>query len=65
MSQTKEEVKKEVTEIVNKFCTTHFEIIQMSTEGSLTDNYRYMSRANVSKALEICFNETYNKILNT
>lgn len=54
----KDIIKKEVTEIVNKFCDEHFKSFEFQVEGSLTENYRYLSRENVSKALELCFNET-------
>ena len=58
---TKEEIKAEVVSKLNDFCKKNFEEIEMNTEGSLTDTYKYMSLKNVTAALEMCFEETYNK----
>jgi hypothetical protein len=59
----KEKIKLEVIKVLDKFCREHFEEIEMNTEGSLTDTYKYMSLKNVNKALEMCFEETYNKTI--
>lgn len=59
----KNEIKIEVVKKINEFCKTAFEDIEMNTEGSLTDTYKYMSLKNVNTALELCFEETYNKII--
>jgi len=58
---TKEQIKADVILKLNKFCKDHFEEIEMNTEGSLTDTYKYMSLKNVTDALELCFEETYNR----
>lgn len=58
---SKEEIKAEVVSKLNTFCKEHFEEIEMNTEGSLTDTYKYMSLKNVTDALELCFEETYNR----
>jgi len=59
----KENIKKEVIKIVDNFCKDKFEEFEFSTEGSLTDSFKYLSLKNVNKVLEICFEETYNKII--
>lgn len=59
----KEQIKAEVIKVLDAFCVDNFEEIEMNTEGSLTDTYKYMSMKNVNKALEMCFNETYTKTL--
>ena len=57
--ESKEEIKKEVITRVDKFTSPLFESIEMQTEGSLTDDYYYMSLQNVKDSLNKCFEETY------
>ena len=60
----KEEIKKEVIKTVDIFCKNNIESFEFNTEGSLTENYNYISLRNLNKALELCFEETYNNIIN-
>lgn len=59
--KTKEEIKEEVVTLLNEFCKKNIEELEMNTEGSLTDTYKYMSLKNLTTALEMCFDETYKK----
>jgi len=60
----KEEIKKEVIKVVDKFCKNNIESFEFNTEGSLTEEYKYMNLKNLNKVLDLCFEETYNNIIN-
>lgn len=59
--KSKDEIKSDVIRELNKFCKDNIEEIEMNTEGSLTETYKYMSLKNLNTALEMCFEETYNR----
>lgn len=63
MKKTKEQIKAEVVEIMKPFIKSRFEPFDFNTEGSLEETYYYMSMPNVLKALEKCFDETYDKAI--
>lgn len=60
----KDVIKKEVIKILDTFCKERFEEIEFPTEGSLTEDYKYLSANDVSEALNMCFNETYKRTKN-
>jgi len=61
---SKENIKKEVIKKVDEYCKDNYQEFEFQTEGSLTENYKYFSLKDLKKALEICFEETYNRMKN-
>jgi len=59
MPEQKGNIKAQVISKMDDFCKRKFEEIEFSTEGSLTETYKYMSLSDVKKSLEACFEETY------
>jgi hypothetical protein len=57
----KQQIKNKVIEKLDVFYKNNLEIFERQTEGSLTDNYKYMSLRKLNIALEMCFEETFNQ----
>jgi len=57
-----DKTKDAVIARLDEFCKDKFEDIEFSTEGSLTDSYKYMSLENVKKVLEECFDVTRDEL---
>jgi hypothetical protein len=55
----KQEVYAEVVKKCNEFCKAAFEEFDVQVEGSCEETYKYMSRANVTTVLQMCFDETF------
>lgn len=62
-NKDKTKIKSEVVSEMHDFLKNHFEEIEFQTEGALTDSYKYMSLKNVTSALEMCFEKTYDKTI--
>jgi hypothetical protein len=53
-------IKSKVIKIIDVEASKLAELIEVNTEGSLTETIQYLTTNDVAKILDMCFDETYN-----